>query len=80
MHGVYMLGLASSTSIGTPSARSASTTVADSSWRMKPWSTWRQMSRSAPMALWSSAAHTDESTPPETRQSTFLLGPTVSRM
>ena len=58
------------TSSGTPRALSASTT-ADSPWRMKPWSTCKQISRSEPIALFSSAAHTEESTPPETRHSTW---------
>ena len=33
---------------------------------MKPWSMWRAWTRSGPTASRHSAAHTDESTPPET--------------
>mmetsp|Transcript_2248 Transcript_2248/g.7164 ORF Transcript_2248/g.7164 Transcript_2248/m.7164 type:complete len:268 (-) Transcript_2248:299-1102(-) len=71
--------VASSASMGRPSAPSASTTSLDSLCRMKPWSMCNAMTRSGPRALCSSAAHTEESTPPETRTRT-RLSPTDSRM
>mmetsp|Transcript_14478 Transcript_14478/g.45230 ORF Transcript_14478/g.45230 Transcript_14478/m.45230 type:complete len:245 (+) Transcript_14478:315-1049(+) len=61
----------------TPIASSALHTFFDSSRRMKPWSTCSAITRSRPSALCSSAAHTEESTPPLTRTRTFLTGPTI---
>ena len=45
-------------SMFTPTSRSATCTPDDSSCRMKPWSMCRLITRSAPSALFSSAAHT----------------------
>mmetsp|Transcript_4484 Transcript_4484/g.11497 ORF Transcript_4484/g.11497 Transcript_4484/m.11497 type:complete len:296 (+) Transcript_4484:1155-2042(+) len=70
--------VASSLCSSTPIASSATTTFFDSLSRMKPWSTCSAITRSLPSALCSSAAHTDESTPPETSTRTFLTGPTIS--